>query len=238
MEKLRQILDVFKDTDSIFGSTDFRLVIDLLIKYELLKEGISEDDQVLIALLLAKRFTDIQKATAAIKHNKQAVMAKTIRFLQDYEVRISKLNSHFEKEPIRGITIRYETKGKNRQLSKEEIELLISILDQTKDIHLARLKKKFLSDVKEEEIEEALADAFYTIFTKLDQLKEFGAFEAWSRKITVNHCLATIKKFLQKLQSMKLLNLPKALVVKIHLNSSTACSARSTKKSVSQERMR
>jgi RNA polymerase sigma-70 factor (ECF subfamily) len=33
----------------------------------------------------------------------------------------------------------------------------------------------------------------YTIFTKLDQLKEF-AFEAWSRKITVNHCLATIKK--------------------------------------------
>lgn len=155
MEKLRQILDVFKDTDSIFGSTDFRLVIDLLIKYELLKEGISEDDQVLIALLLAKRFTDIQKAIAAIKHNKQAVMAKTIRFLQDYEVRISKLNSHFEKEPIRGITIRYETKGKNRQLSKEEIELLISILDQTKDIHLARLKKKFLSDVKEEEIEES-----------------------------------------------------------------------------------
>jgi hypothetical protein len=33
--------------------------------------------------------------------------------------------------------------------------------------------KRYLK--KEEEIEEALADAFYTIFTKLDQLKEFGA---------------------------------------------------------------
>ncbi len=57
---------------------------------------------------------------------------------------------------------------------------------------LYRTCKRYLK--KEEDIEEALADAFYTIFTKLEQLKEFGAFEAWSRKITVNHCLATIKK--------------------------------------------
>ncbi|MFL9830769.1 sigma-70 family RNA polymerase sigma factor [Flavobacterium sp. ST-87] len=57
---------------------------------------------------------------------------------------------------------------------------------------LYRTCKRYLK--KEEEIEEALADAFYTIFTKLDQLKEWGAFESWSRKITVNHCLATIKK--------------------------------------------
>jgi RNA polymerase sigma-70 factor (ECF subfamily) len=34
---------------------------------------------------------------------------------------------------------------------------------------------------------------FYTILPKLDQLKVWR-FEAWSRKITVNHCLATIKK--------------------------------------------
>jgi hypothetical protein len=155
MEKLRQILDIFKDTDSIFGSTDFRLVIDLLIKYELLKEGISENDQVLIALSLANRFTDIQNAIAAIEHNKQAVMSKTIRFLQDYEAKISKLAGYFEKEPIVGITIRYETKGKNRQLRKEEIELLISNLGQTKDIHLSRVKKKLLGQVKEEEIEES-----------------------------------------------------------------------------------
>ena len=47
---------------------------------------------------------------------------------------------------------------------------------------------------KEEEIEEVLADAFYTIFTKLDQLKEIGAFEAWARKITVNQCLLQLKK--------------------------------------------
>jgi RNA polymerase sigma factor (sigma-70 family) len=57
---------------------------------------------------------------------------------------------------------------------------------------LYRTCKRYLK--KEEEIEEALADAFYTIFTKLDQLKEIAAFEAWSRKIAVNHCLATIKK--------------------------------------------
>ncbi len=57
---------------------------------------------------------------------------------------------------------------------------------------LYRTCKRYLK--KEEEIEEALADAFYTIFTKLDQLKESGAFEAWARKITVNHCLLSIKK--------------------------------------------
>jgi RNA polymerase sigma factor (sigma-70 family) len=57
---------------------------------------------------------------------------------------------------------------------------------------LYRTCKRYLK--KEEEIDEALADAFYIIFTKIDQLKEFGAFEAWCRKIVVNSCLATIKK--------------------------------------------
>ena len=52
--------------------------------------------------------------------------------------------------------------------------------------------KRYLK--KEEEIEEALADAFYTIFTKLDQLKEVFAFEAWARKIAVNQCLLTLRK--------------------------------------------
>jgi RNA polymerase sigma-70 factor (ECF subfamily) len=52
--------------------------------------------------------------------------------------------------------------------------------------------KRYLK--KEEEIEEVLADAFFTIFTKLDQLKEIGAFEAWARKITVNQCLHQLKK--------------------------------------------
>ena len=57
---------------------------------------------------------------------------------------------------------------------------------------LYRTCKRYLK--KEEEIEEAMADAFYTIFTKLDQLKEVLAFEAWARKITVNQCLLTLKK--------------------------------------------
>nr|WP_294933886.1 sigma-70 family RNA polymerase sigma factor [uncultured Flavobacterium sp.] len=57
---------------------------------------------------------------------------------------------------------------------------------------LYRTCKRYLK--KEEEIEEVLADAFYTIFTKMDQLKEMGAFEAWARKITVNHCLHQLKR--------------------------------------------
>lgn len=46
----------------------------------------------------------------------------------------------------------------------------------------------------QEDIEEVLADAFYTIFTKIDQLKENGAFEAWARRITVNQCLLHLKR--------------------------------------------
>ena len=47
---------------------------------------------------------------------------------------------------------------------------------------------------KEEEIEEAMADAFFTIFTKIDQLKDENAFEGWAKKIAVNHCLMQLKK--------------------------------------------
>ena len=57
---------------------------------------------------------------------------------------------------------------------------------------LYRLCKRYLK--KEEEIEEVLADAFFTIFTKIEQLKEDLAFEAWARKIMVNNCLLQIKK--------------------------------------------
>ncbi len=57
---------------------------------------------------------------------------------------------------------------------------------------LYRTCKRYLK--KEEEIEEVMADAFYTIFTKLNQLKESKAFEAWARKITVNQCLLSLKK--------------------------------------------
>ena len=74
---------------------------------------------------------------------------------------------------------------------------------------LYRTCKRYLK--KEEEIEETLADAFFTIFTKLDQLKEMGAFEAWARKITVNHCLANIKKntnFNMYLDDIKMISQP------------------------------
>ncbi|MES2862846.1 MAG: sigma-70 family RNA polymerase sigma factor [Bacteroidota bacterium] len=43
-------------------------------------------------------------------------------------------------------------------------------------------------------MEEAMADAFYIIFTKIDQLKEELAFEGWAKKIAVNQCLMQLKK--------------------------------------------
>ena len=52
--------------------------------------------------------------------------------------------------------------------------------------------KRYLQ--QESEIEEILADAFYTILTKLGQLKETAAFEAWARRITINCCLAVLRK--------------------------------------------
>lgn len=47
------------------------------------------------------------------------------------------------------------------------------------------------------EIEDVLAETFYIVFTKLGQLNEAYAFEAWSRKIAVNQCLAYLKKHAQ-----------------------------------------
>jgi len=74
---------------------------------------------------------------------------------------------------------------------------------------LYRTCKRYLK--MEEEAEEALADAFYTIFTKLDQLKELAAFEGWARRIVVNVCLASLKKntnFNMYLDDVKMLSQP------------------------------
>lgn len=72
----------------------------------------------------------------------------------------------------------------HRESQRQVYELLAPKLYQT--------CKRYLK--KEEEIEEVLADAFFTIFTKMDQLKEVRAFEAWARKIVVNNCLHQLKK--------------------------------------------
>ncbi|HEU4497439.1 MAG TPA: sigma-70 family RNA polymerase sigma factor [Flavobacterium sp.] len=76
---------------------------------------------------------------------------------------------------------------------------------------LYRTCKRYLK--KEEEIEEALADAFYAIFTKINQLKEPKAFEAWARKVAVNQCLLSLKKnvnFNMYLDDVKLISQPAA----------------------------
>ena len=94
-----------------------------------------------------------------------------------------------------------ECRKMHRESQRKLYELMAPKLYQT--------CKRYLK--KEEEIEEAMADAFYTIFTKIEQLKEDKAFEAWARKITVNHCLASIKKntnFNMYLDDVKLLSQP------------------------------
>ncbi len=46
----------------------------------------------------------------------------------------------------------------------------------------------------EEDREEAMADAFFIIFSKINELRDLNAFHAWSRKIMVNQCLSYLKK--------------------------------------------
>ena len=54
------------------------------------------------------------------------------------------------------------------------------------------LCKRYLKN--DEDAEEALADAFYQIFTKMHQLNEVDAFEGWAKKIVVNQCLQKLRK--------------------------------------------
>ena len=75
-------------------------------------------------------------------------------------------------------------KKQNRQAQRQLYEQLAP--------KLYYLCKRYLK--KEEEIEEVLADSFFIIFTKIDQLKEVKAFEGWAKKIAVNQCLAQLKK--------------------------------------------
>ena len=75
-------------------------------------------------------------------------------------------------------------KKQQRNAQRQVYELLVRKLYYTCSRYLK----------KEEEIEEAMADAFYIIFTKIDQLKEELAFEGWAKKIAVNQCLMQLKK--------------------------------------------
>lgn len=58
--------------------------------------------------------------------------------------------------------------------------------------------KRYLKN--DEDIEEVLADTFYKIFTRLNQLNNHEIFELWAKKIAVNECL-------QKLRSTKSLHI-------------------------------
>ncbi|MDE5526881.1 RNA polymerase sigma factor [Elizabethkingia meningoseptica] len=72
--------------------------------------------------------------------------------------------------------------------------------------------KRYLKS--QEDIEEVLADAFFSIFSKLSQLKEWQAFDAWSRRITVNQCLSFLRK--KELNAISIdefeLNLPEPVI--------------------------
>lgn len=58
--------------------------------------------------------------------------------------------------------------------------------------------KRYLKN--DEDIEEVIADTFYKIFTRLNQLNNHEIFEVWAKKIAVNECL-------QKLRSTKSLHI-------------------------------
>ncbi|MBL1220337.1 sigma-70 family RNA polymerase sigma factor [Chryseobacterium sp. L7] len=45
----------------------------------------------------------------------------------------------------------------------------------------------------DEDIEEVLADTFYKIFTKINQLQDLNTFGGWARKIAVNECLQKLR---------------------------------------------
>lgn len=52
--------------------------------------------------------------------------------------------------------------------------------------------KRYLKN--EEDAEEALADTFFIVFTKIEQLQNVEVFEAWAKKIAVNQCLQQLRK--------------------------------------------
>ena len=52
--------------------------------------------------------------------------------------------------------------------------------------------KRYLKNA--EDAEEVVADAFYIIFTKVEQLKDFQVFDAWAKKIVVNQWLQKLRK--------------------------------------------
>ena len=69
-----------------------------------------------------------------------------------------------------------ECKRKNRNAQRQVYEEMVHQLNT--------VCKRYLKN--DEDIEEVLADTFYIIFTKMNQVKDFNTFEAWSRKIAVN----------------------------------------------------
>ena len=77
-----------------------------------------------------------------------------------------------------------ECKRKNRNAQRQVYEEMVHQLNT--------VCKRYLKN--DEDIEEVLADTFYIIFTKIEQLKENKAFEGWARKIAVNQCLLQLKK--------------------------------------------
>ncbi len=51
--------------------------------------------------------------------------------------------------------------------------------------------KRYLRN--DEDIEEAMADSFYKIFTRINQLQNPDIFESWAKKIAVNECLQKLR---------------------------------------------
>jgi RNA polymerase sigma factor (sigma-70 family) len=74
---------------------------------------------------------------------------------------------------------------------------------------------------EQSEAEDAMIIAFTKIFDKLDQYRQSGNFEAWMRRIVVNHCLSQLEKRRQyfiEIESPATMNLGTAEVANSILN--------------------
>ena len=81
-------------------------------------------------------------------------------------------------EILRGV------KKKNRKAQK-------ALYDQYSSLFMA-IAMRYLKDIHE--AEDAVAEAFIKIYTKIKSFKDKGSFEGWMKRIVVNECLMMLRR--------------------------------------------
>lgn len=87
-------------------------------------------------------------------------------------------------KPMQPEKILSGVRKKNRKAQK-------ALYDQYSSLFMA-IAMRYLKDVQESE--DAVAEAFIKIFTKIKSFNESGSFEGWMKRIVVNECLMILRK--------------------------------------------